>query len=146
MILSHGKAISVKSWNRVYFMSVTYLRWQHYKYSQTQLEIATININCMSQLQPSCSAALSHTDVLPWRDEGSGKPCAVVKPYSIFAPIWTWTRAAGFTVRSSNHYAITAHNCSVIAMKADANVGRNEHRQVHHHHHHLFLKRLFVPR
>ena len=33
---------------------------------------------CMPQLQPSCSAALV-PNVLPWRDEGSGKPCTVIE-------------------------------------------------------------------
>ena len=33
---------------------------------------------CMPQLQPLCSAALV-PNVLPRRDEGSGKPCAVIK-------------------------------------------------------------------
>ena len=32
---------------------------------------------CMPQLQPLCSAALV-PNVLPRRDEGSGKPCAVI--------------------------------------------------------------------
>ena len=33
---------------------------------------------CMPQLQPLCSAVLV-PNVLPWRDEGSGKPCAVIE-------------------------------------------------------------------
>ena len=33
---------------------------------------------CMPQLQPLCSAALV-PNVLPQRDEGSGKPCAVIE-------------------------------------------------------------------
>ena len=33
---------------------------------------------CMPQLQPLCSAALV-PNVLPRRDEGSGKPCAVIE-------------------------------------------------------------------
>ena len=61
---------------------------------------------CMSQLQPLCSAALVST-VLPRRDEGSGKPCALVqwsKPHSIIAPLRIRTRAAGFKIISGDHY------------------------------------------
>ena len=36
------------------------------------------SINCMPQLQPSCSAALV-PNVLPRRDEGSRKPFAVIE-------------------------------------------------------------------
>ena len=36
------------------------------------------SINLMPQLQPLCSAALV-PNVLPRRDEGSGKPCAVIE-------------------------------------------------------------------
>ena len=36
------------------------------------------SINLHAQLQPLCSAALV-PNVLPRRDEGSGKPCAVIE-------------------------------------------------------------------
>ena len=38
------------------------------------------SINLHAQLQPLCSAALV-PNVLPRRDEGSGKPCAVIISY-----------------------------------------------------------------
>ena len=60
---------------------------------------------CMPQLQPLCSAALV-PNVLPQRNEGSGKPVQWLKPYGILAPR-TRTRATGFEIISGDHYTTT---------------------------------------
>ena len=71
---------SIESWNWIDFISVAYASWYHWNCGQTQHKAATINDQsiCMPHLQPLCSAALV-PNVLPQRDEGSGKPCAVIE-------------------------------------------------------------------
>ena len=49
------------------------LKWVAEYSSRLQLSII-----CMLQLQPLCSAALVR-NVLPKKDEGLGKPCAVIE-------------------------------------------------------------------
>ena len=49
------------------------------------------------------------TDVLPLRDEGSDKPSATIEPHRIMVPTRNRTQAAGFKVRSRNHYTTAAH-------------------------------------
>ena len=64
---------------------------------------------CMPQLQPLCSAALV-PNVLPRRDEGSGKPCAVIEACIVYQPpLRIRTRAAGFKIikRWPLHYHCT---------------------------------------
>ena len=62
----------------------------------------------MPQLQPLCSAALV-PNLLPRRDEGLGKPCAVIEAsWYIVAPLRIRTRAAGFKIISGDHYTTTA--------------------------------------
>ena len=65
----------------------------------------------MPQLQPLCSAALV-PNVLPRRDEGSGKPCALCWDRSliVYQPLLRIRiRAAGFRIISGDHYTTTAH-------------------------------------
>ena len=67
---------------------------------------------CMPQLQPLCSAALV-PNVLPRRDEGSGKPCAVIEalqyigPHSGFEPGRPDSKSWAATTLH-DHYTTTA--------------------------------------
>ena len=61
---------------------------------------------CMPQLQSLCSASCSGTDVLPRRNDGSGKPCAVDwASHNIDTHSGTEPGTSGSTVQSSNHYS-----------------------------------------
>ena len=53
---------------------------------------------------PGCSG----TDVLPWRDEGSGEFCDMTEPHRIVAPTQAWIHAAKFTLKTlhSSYYCL----------------------------------------
>ena len=85
MILSHGEAITIESCSWMDFFSVAYTSWYYWNCGRTQRKAANINQICMPQLQPLCSAALV-LNVLPRRDEGSGKPCAVIEASYYIGP------------------------------------------------------------
>ena len=66
-----------------------------------------IYVTCICQLAPlkmwsNAALGFNHQSTcIPQRNEGSGKPCAVIEPYNILTPTSkTRTRLAGFEVRS----------------------------------------------
>ena len=72
--------------NWIDFITLTYVMiiYSHTECVAEQSSRLQSPINLHAQLHPLCSAALV-PNILPRRDEGSGMPCAVMKPYSILA-------------------------------------------------------------
>ena len=101
MILSHGKAIMIESCS---------LNWL---YSHGICQMMPLNVwpnhqsICMPQLQSLCSATLVPTNVLPWRNDGLGKPCAVDRALAPTRDLKQ--RPPGPQSRVVNHYTTAAH-------------------------------------
>jgi hypothetical protein len=82
-----------------------------------------------SRLQPSINMhapvtafmfSCTGTDVLPQRDEGSGKPCAVYQAsWNIGTHSGLEPGTSGSTVQSSNHYTTAAHTAHTKTNKCN---------------------------
>ena len=83
---------------------------------RTQFKVATV-YSIHTQLLSWCSTGLV-PNVLLWRDEGSGKPCAVDRAsqnIGIHSGLEPGT--SGSTIQKSNHYTTAAHQLKSVEFR-----------------------------